>query len=156
MILFFLILGISALSSIICGWSTFRKFSLIGRLRTLSQLISYEAVIYIIFCFFLSVYVSFDLFQIESEEFSFLLLLAPSLFYVWFPSILAELNRTPYDFSEGERELVRGFNIEFGSKEFTLIFLAEYGNIVFFRLVTSLMFFSFRLLIAILTSLYII
>jgi len=45
---------------------------------------------------------------------------------------LAETNRTPFDFSEGESELVSGFNIEYGSTGFVLIFLREYAIILLF------------------------
>ena len=47
--------------------------------------------------------------------------------------ILAELNRTPFDFAEGESELVRGFNVEYIRGVFALIFISEYGNILFIR-----------------------
>lgn len=59
---------------------------------------------------------------------------------VWLAVLLAETNRTPYDFSEGESELVSGFNTEFGSGGFSLIFMAEYSRIIFIRLVTAYVF----------------
>lgn len=57
-------------------------------------------------------------------------------------SCVAETNRTPFDFSEGESELVSGFNVEYGAIGFTLIFIAEYAIILFFRILCSVLFLS--------------
>lgn len=59
---------------------------------------------------------------------------------MWLLSCTAELNRTPFDFAEGESELVSGFNIEYGSAEFAIIFMAEYGIIYFLSILTSYLF----------------
>lgn len=141
LLIFLLVLAFNSFNSIFCGWRTFGKFSLIGRLRTVSQLISYEAVLYICIFFILLLYCVFNFFSFNFFPYFFLSFIVPSCFYIWIPSFLAELNRTPYDFSEGESELVRGFNTEFGSRSFTFIFLSEYGYIVFFSLLTSFLFF---------------
>jgi NADH-ubiquinone oxidoreductase chain 1 len=61
---------------------------------------------------------------------------------IWFVSRLAETNRTPYDFSEGESELVSGFNTEYRGGRFVLIFMAEYRRILFMRLLFRVFFFS--------------
>jgi NADH-ubiquinone oxidoreductase chain 1 len=59
---------------------------------------------------------------------------------VWFCTSLAETNRTPFDFAEGESELVSGFNVEYRRGGFALIFLAEYSRILFIRILFSMIF----------------
>jgi NADH-ubiquinone oxidoreductase chain 1 len=56
---------------------------------------------------------------------------------LWWVSCVAETNRTPFDFAEGESELVSGFNIEYGAGRFALIFMAEYARILFLRCLTA-------------------
>lgn len=59
---------------------------------------------------------------------------------VWFASCLAETNRTPFDFAEGESELVSGFNVEYRRGGFALIFLAEYSSILFISMLFRVIF----------------
>lgn len=138
----FLVLGFNRLNSIFIGWRVFRKYSLIGRIRTVSQLISYEGVLYLCLIFLVFFRGGLDNLSFFFFYPFFLFFLLPVCGYIWIPTFLAELNRTPYDFSEGERELVRGFNTEFGGSCFTFIFLGEYGRIFFFSIFRSILFFS--------------
>jgi len=77
------------------------------------------------------------------------------LFPLWFISVVAEVRRAPLDFREGESELISGFNVEFGRSLFILIFLREYGIVLSFSFLTSIIFFGGRVLLAGLLSLFI-
>lgn len=68
-----------------------------------------------------------------------ILFVAPILL-LWLISAVAETNRTPFDFAEGESELVSGFNVEFGGVGFALLFIAEYASILGLSYVRSFFF----------------
>nr|DAC76804.1 TPA_asm: NADH dehydrogenase subunit 1 [Pseudomyrmex janzeni] len=125
------------------GWSSNSVYSMMGTLRSVSQMISYE-VSFIMIILLLMIMAEgmsfFDLAQWQVWCWNLFSMFPVCL--IFFISILAELNRSPMDFIEGESELVSGFNIEYFSSGFTLIFLAEYGMIVFFSVIFSLMFSS--------------
>jgi len=59
---------------------------------------------------------------------------------MFFVSALAETNRAPFDLTEGESELVSGYNVEYSSMTFALFMLAEYSHIILMSVLTSLLF----------------
>lgn len=141
-ILILIVLRLNVYPLLLRGWGSRNKYSIIGALRRVAQTISYEirlALIILIILIYLKL-ISFDVLKKINIYYRCLMVL-PIIFILWLISSLAETNRTPFDFSEGERELVSGFNTEFGAGGFALIFMAEYGRIYFLRIVTGLIFF---------------
>nr|UEP15882.1 NADH dehydrogenase subunit 1 [Neocaridina davidi] len=114
------------------GWASNSKYSLLGCLRAVAQTISYEVSLALILLSFLLLVGGVDLalFSDYQRSMDFIFLTFP-LALVWFASCLAETNRTPFDFAEGESELVSGFNTEYSAGGFALIFMAEYASILF-------------------------
>nr|QCF39598.1 NADH dehydrogenase subunit 1 [Glomeridesmus spelaeus]QCF39611.1 NADH dehydrogenase subunit 1 [Glomeridesmus spelaeus]QCF39624.1 NADH dehydrogenase subunit 1 [Glomeridesmus spelaeus]QCF39637.1 NADH dehydrogenase subunit 1 [Glomeridesmus spelaeus] len=124
------------------GWASNSKYSLLGGLRSVAQSISYEvslAFLLMSCVMMIGSYCFGDLINIQKNYMWLMIMLYP-IFLMTLCSFIAETNRTPFDFAEGESELVSGFNIEYGSILFTLIFLAEYGSILLMSMIISLLF----------------
>nr|YP_009106928.1 NADH dehydrogenase subunit 1 [Hamadryas epinome]AIT96656.1 NADH dehydrogenase subunit 1 [Hamadryas epinome] len=119
----------------IAGWSSNSNYSLLGGLRAVAQTISYEVSLSLILMSSLILIMDFNLLKFYNYQVMiwFLFMMMP-LSLCFLSSLMAETNRTPYDFAEGESELVSGFNIEYSSGGFALIFLAEYSSILFMSL----------------------
>nr|UPL64985.1 NADH dehydrogenase subunit 1 [Cleistostoma dilatatum] len=141
-ILFFLCcLSMGVYSTMVAGWSSNCKYSLLGSLRAVAQTISYEVSLALILLSFVMLIGGFnlELFNKYQVYFWFAVIAFP-LSMVWFSSCLAETNRTPFDFAEGESELVSGFNTEYGAGGFALIFMAEYASILFMSVLFVILF----------------
>nr|AKS04310.1 NADH dehydrogenase subunit 1 [Parasagitta elegans] len=120
------------------GWSSNSKYSMIGSVRAVAQTISYEVSMTVVIL--LSVYYFYYDMSV-ANQFSYISwnMMAFLLFSV---SVLAEANRSPFDFAEGESELVSGFNTEYSSVLFVIVFLAEYMSILFMSAMCSMLFLS--------------
>ena len=138
---FFCCISFGVYMIILAGWSSNSVYSLLGSLRSIAQTISYEVALVLILISVLFIIGRFNLiyFDLFQRKLWFLFLFFP-IGIMWIISRLAETNRTPFDFAEGESELVSGFNVEYGAGGFALIFLAEYASILFIRILFSLLF----------------
>nr|YP_011002214.1 NADH dehydrogenase subunit 1 [Cazira verrucosa]WPO01462.1 NADH dehydrogenase subunit 1 [Cazira verrucosa] len=141
-VLFFVVCtGMSVYGIMLSGWSSNSNYSLLGGLRSVAQVISYEvSMVMIMLCFMVFVF-SYNLFCfMYYQTMTWFLFFSFPLFFCWLSSCLAETNRAPFDFAEGESELVSGFNVEYSSGGFAFIFLSEYMNIIFMSLMTCIIF----------------
>nr|QNN92744.1 NADH dehydrogenase subunit 1 [Ovis orientalis] len=141
-ILFMLAMSSLAVYSILwSGWASNSKYALIGALRAVAQTISYEVTLAIILLSVLLMNGSFTLSTlIITQEQVWLIFPAWPLAMMWFISTLAETNRAPFDLTEGESELVSGFNVEYAAGPFALFFMAEYANIIMMNIFTTTLF----------------
>nr|YP_010172276.1 NADH dehydrogenase subunit 1 [Macroderma gigas]QSH39842.1 NADH dehydrogenase subunit 1 [Macroderma gigas] len=141
-VLFMLAMSSLAVYSILwSGWASNSKYALIGALRAVAQTISYEVTLAIILLSVLLLNGSFTLSTlITTQEHLWLIIPSWPLAMMWFVSTLAETNRAPFDLTEGESELVSGFNVEYAAGPFALFFLAEYTNIIMMNALTTTLF----------------
>lgn len=138
---------INVYTTFLAGWCSNSKYALLGALRGVAQTISYEVRMSLILLSALILYHQIDLSLISSSHISWFILIISPLAIIWFITNLAETNRTPFDFAEGESELVSGFNVEYRSGIFALIFIAEYANILIIRLLSIVFFTGFSPLV---------
>nr|ACJ43557.1 NADH dehydrogenase subunit 1 [Cynops ensicauda]ACO05474.1 NADH dehydrogenase subunit 1 [Cynops ensicauda] len=141
-VLFLLSLSSLAVYSILgSGWSSNSKYALIGALRAVAQTISYEVTLGLILLCLILMTGGFMLTNFNaSQEPIWFLIPAWPMATMWFISTLAETNRAPFDLTEGESELVSGFNVEYAGGPFALFFLAEYSNILLMNTLSAILF----------------
>nr|WMQ52860.1 NADH dehydrogenase subunit 1 [Cechenena minor] len=117
---------------LISGWSSNSNYALLGGIRAVAQTISYEVSMALILLSSIIMIMDLNLLSFYYyQKMIWMMFMMIPLSLMWVSSMLAETNRTPFDFAEGESELVSGFNIEYSSGGFALIFLAEYSSILF-------------------------
>jgi NADH-quinone oxidoreductase subunit H len=117
---------------LLSGWASNSKYALMGALRSVSQMISYEITISLILMPVILLGGSLNLNMLiskQNETCWFIFPLLP-LAFIFFISMLAETNRAPFDLPEAESELVAGYNVEYSAIAFAAFFLAEYANIL--------------------------
>lgn len=130
---------------IIIGWVSICNYSILGSLRAVSQIISFEILLFIMFFILILIIedYSFLRFSKFQKNISFIFFLYP-LYLIFIVRVLIDLNRVPFDLIEGESELVSGFNLEYFRSLFVLIFLSEYMNIIFIRIILTVIFYGFN------------
>jgi len=142
-VLFFLAFSsLSIYGLVISGWSSNSKFALFGSLRTIAQFISYEVSFGILVLPIVLVTQSLNFIEIvlwQEETIWFIIPFWP-LAFLYFITILAETNRTPFDLAEAEAELVAGYNTEYSSVFFIMFMFAEYSNVLLMSSTFSLLF----------------
>nr|BDC20417.1 NADH dehydrogenase subunit 1 [Barathronus diaphanus] len=141
-VLFILALSSLAVYSILgSGWASNSKYALIGALRAVAQTISYEVSLGLILLNTIIFTGGFTLQTFSTaQESMWLIIPAWPLAAMWYISTLAETNRAPFDLTEGESELVSGFNVEYAGGPFALFFLAEYANILLMNALSAVLF----------------
>jgi len=138
-LLIIVLIGVSVFRTLLSGWMSNRKYRIIGAIRSCSQSISYEVSLSLVI-FTISIVLSrFNIRANFYYNFRPLLINLP-IIPIWLISIVAECHRAPLDFAEGESELVSGFNVEYSRGSFALIFVSEYGIIIYFSLISSIIF----------------
>nr|YP_010461146.1 NADH dehydrogenase subunit 1 [Agnidra scabiosa]UUF68417.1 NADH dehydrogenase subunit 1 [Agnidra scabiosa] len=138
---FFSCISVGVYTVMIAGWSSNSNYALLGGLRAVAQTISYEVSLALIFMSSILMIMDFNFIMFyEYQMYIWFIFLMFPLSMMMLSSMMAETNRTPFDFAEGESELVSGFNIEYSSGGFALIFLAEYSSILFMSLLFTLIY----------------
>lgn len=130
-ILVFLSLSVFALLA--AGWGSNCKYAILGGIRCIAQSLSYEVLLSLL-CLLFCLFSTFNLLCLHS---CWGLLTCLHLIFIFFLTVLAETNRSPFDFAEGESELVSGYNLEFSGPGFVVLFLSEYLSILFMSTIVS-------------------
>lgn len=138
----FAVSSVGVYGVILSGWASNSRYAFLGAIRSTSQMVSYEVSMGLLIMPVVLITGTFNLGSLVHYQ-SVNIWLGVVLFPIaclFFLSILAETNRTPFDLPEAEAELVAGYNVEYSSLAFALFFLGEYGNMTVLSVFTTIVF----------------
>ncbi len=147
-ILYLIMAAFPILSIFLAGWASNNKYSLFGAMRSIAQLLSYELPITFVILSVVVLASSMNLTGITLAQFSgwglFSWFFIPCFlgFVIMFISILAELNRCPFDLPEAESELICGYNTEYSGMRFAIFYLSEYAMMFANSIFITILFFG--------------
>ncbi len=142
------ILYIVAISSVatvgvfMAGWASNNKYSLLGAMRQVAAVVSYEVPVVLSIVGVILLTGSLSMQQIVMAQDIPFILLQPLGFLLFFIGALAEINRAPFDLMEADSEIVAGFHIEYSGMKFALFYLVEYGEALAISAIVTTLFLS--------------
>ncbi len=143
---FFAVGGLGVIGLLMAGWASFNKYSLLGGLRSAAQLVSYEIplTLSVVGVIMLAGTMSLNgIVQAQSGSFlDWFVVRQPLAFLVFFIAATAEANRTPFDLTEADSEIVAGFATEYSGMRFGFFFFAEYVNVFLLSGLAVVLFFG--------------
>lgn len=137
--------SVSALNMFMAGWSSNNKYSLLGAMRAVAQMVSYEVpmVLSVLGVVLLAGTLQMgEIVRAQVEGNVWYVLLQPLGFFIYFTAAVAELNRTPLDIIEAESEIVAGYHTEYSGMKFSLFYVAEYANAIAVSVICATLFFG--------------
>ena len=143
---FFAIGGLSVVGLLMAGWSSYNKYSLLGGLRSAAQIVSYEIplTLSVVGIILLAGTMSLNtIVENQSGWFTnWYVFQQPLGALIFFIAATAEANRTPFDLTEADSEIVAGFATEYSGMRFGFFFFAEYVNVFIISALTVTLFFG--------------
>ena len=141
----FAIASLATYGYVIAGWSSNNNWSLLGSMRTASQMISYEVTMGLTIIGVLMVYETMKLTEIGAIQENFWMwgiFLQPLGFVMFLTASIAENKRIPFDAPEAESELVAGYFTEYSGLKFGMFFMAEFIEMVTIGAIMTILFFG--------------
>ena len=134
--------SLTTIAILMAGWGSRNKYSLLGGMRAVAQMVSYEVPMVLAMLGPVLLAGSMSLVDITRAQkgWHWFILAQPIGFFIYFVAGIAETNRSPFDIPEAESEIVAGFHIEYSGIKFALFFLAEYINMFTVSAMTTILF----------------
>ncbi len=143
---FFAVSGLSVVGLMMAGWSSYNKYSLLGGLRSAAQVISYEIplTLSVVGLLLLAGTMSLNTIVLNQSgtALDWYIFRQPLGFLIFFIAATAEANRTPFDLTEADSEIVAGFATEYSGMRFGFLFFAEYVGVFVVSAMTVTLFFG--------------